>query len=41
VDLRAGLDAMGKRKNPCPRWEPNPGRPFRRSVTILTELSRV
>jgi hypothetical protein len=37
VRLRAGLDAVAKRKNysPCREW--NPGRPARSLVSVLTE----
>jgi len=33
----AGLDAEEQRKNPCPCWEPNPGRPGRSLDTVLTK----
>jgi hypothetical protein len=36
-----GYDAVGKKRIPCPCRESNPGRPARRLVTILTELSRL
>jgi hypothetical protein len=35
----AGLDAVAKRKNPCPRPESNPGRPAHSPVT-MNELPR-
>jgi len=35
---RAGLDAVAKRKNPCPCRESNPGRTAFSLVTILVEL---
>jgi hypothetical protein len=41
VDPRVGLDAMAKRKNPCPCGEPSPGRLARGLVTVLTELSQL
>jgi hypothetical protein len=37
----AGLDAVAKRRNPCPRLELKPGRSVRSSVITLTELSRL
>jgi hypothetical protein len=36
---RVDLDALTKRKGPCPFQESNPGRPARILVTVLTELS--
>jgi hypothetical protein len=39
VGLRAGLDAMAKRKIPCPCQQSNPGHPTHTQGTILTELS--
>jgi len=39
VGPRAGLDAVAKRKNPCPCRKPNTGPPHRKLVTILTENS--
>jgi hypothetical protein len=39
VGPSAGLDAVVKRKNPCPCQESNPGHPAHSFVTILTELS--
>jgi hypothetical protein len=41
VGPRAALDAVGKRRNPSPFRESNPGRPVRSLVTILTELTRL
>jgi hypothetical protein len=38
VSLGAGLEAVAKRKYPCPFREPNPGRPAHSLVTVLTEL---
>jgi len=40
VDPRASLDAMAKRKNPCPSWKLNPSHPTHSRVNILTELSQ-
>jgi hypothetical protein len=34
------VDAVTKRKNPCPYQESSPGRPGRSPITILTELHR-
>jgi len=39
VGLRAGLDAVAKRKIPRSCWESNTGPLARSLVTILTELS--
>jgi len=39
VGLRASLDAVAKRKNPCPFRKSDHGRPARSLATILTELS--
>jgi hypothetical protein len=41
VSPRVGLDAVNKRKIPCPCRDSNPGLPSRNLVTILTELSRL
>jgi len=41
VGLRAGLDAVEKRKNPYPCREQEPGRRARSLLTILTEISRL
>jgi len=35
---RAGLDAVEKRKNPCPCRESSPGRPPHSLVIVLTKL---
>jgi len=41
VGSRICLDAMTKRKIPCPFRKSNPGLPVRRLLTTLTELSRL
>jgi hypothetical protein len=41
VSPRAGLDAVAKRKNPCPCRELNPGRPACSLVIMLSELPRL
>jgi hypothetical protein len=41
VGHRVGLDAVGNRKKSLPCRESNPGRPARRVVTMLPELSRI
>jgi hypothetical protein len=41
VGLRAGLDAVARRKIPCPCQKPSPSRQARSLVTILTELFRL
>jgi len=38
---RASLEAVAKRKIPCPRRESNAGRPARSLVAMLTEFSRI
>jgi len=38
VDLRQGLNAVAKRKIPCPCQKSNPGRPDRSLVATHTEL---
>jgi hypothetical protein len=38
VGPRAGLDAVAKRKIPCPSPESKPGRPARSLAIILTEI---
>jgi hypothetical protein len=40
VDPRAGLEVVAKREEFLPRREPNPGRPARSLVTVMTEVSR-
>jgi hypothetical protein len=40
VGPRAGLGAVGKRKNPCPSRKSNPGHPAHDIVALLTELRR-
>jgi hypothetical protein len=37
----ACLDAVTRRKNPCPRRESIPNRPARSLITILAELPRL
>jgi hypothetical protein len=39
VDPRAGLDAVAKRKKPCPCQALSPSHPLYSIVSILTELS--
>jgi hypothetical protein len=41
VGHKADLDTVAKRKNPCPCWESNPGRPAHSLDSILTELPRL
>jgi len=38
VSPRGGLDAVGRREDPCSCRESNPGRPARSLITTLTEL---
>jgi len=41
VGARGGLNAVAQRKNPCPYWKSNPGRPAHSQDNILTELPRL
>jgi hypothetical protein len=41
VDARASLNAVVKRKNPCPFQESNPSYPSSSPVTVLTKLSQL
>jgi hypothetical protein len=38
---RSGMEAVAKKKNPCPYRESKPGPPARSLVTILTEIFRL